>query len=258
LLQVCSFKSSSLLEEVFMAIGTIANGCEADFERYLPHLRQYLLAGLVNWKEYQVCSAAVGVVGDVARAVGEKMVPYCNEIISIFLDHLNNGEVNRNVKPMILSTFGDIALAIGGHFDPYLSHVMDILFKACAWPISDPEDRDEVDFTNSLREAILEAFTGILQAMRTEGRGQRIEPYMDRIFQFIQAIWKERQFSPSVFKFALGTLGDLTHCVQDRARSWVTQEWVSQMINQAQKSKSDKVTKENAKYLKQLLDALRK
>jgi len=71
-----------------MAIGALANKIEADFERYMPHFAPYLVLGLRNPKEYQVCTVAVGVVGDVCRAIEAKMVPFCDDIFVALFQNL--------------------------------------------------------------------------------------------------------------------------------------------------------------------------
>jgi importin subunit beta-1 len=95
--------------------------------------------------------------------------------------------MNRDVKPLILSTFGDIALAIGGHFEKYLMVVMSMLAQACMTEVDPVRPRvlsprlvlhtdlrqnnyDLVDFLNALRESIFEAYTGIFQGMRSDGK----------------------------------------------------------------------------------------
>ena len=168
-LQVLGFKNATLHEEAFMAIGALANCCEADFDRYLAHLHPYLLRGISNWQEPQVCITAVGVVGDLCRAVGDKILPYCNQIMEILLQNVNNNDIQRDIKPLIMGTFGDIALAINGNFEPYMNYVMPILALASGMTY-DPEDPDLVDHINQLREGILEAYTGIIQAMRVDNK----------------------------------------------------------------------------------------
>jgi len=46
---------------------------EADFEKYMPHFRPFLCLGLNNYEEHQVCGVAVGVVGDICRALEGKV-----------------------------------------------------------------------------------------------------------------------------------------------------------------------------------------
>ncbi len=54
----------------------------------MPHFRPFLMNGLRNYEDYHVCAVAVGVVGDVCRALVNKMVPYCDEIVSLLLQDL--------------------------------------------------------------------------------------------------------------------------------------------------------------------------
>jgi hypothetical protein len=37
---------------------------------------------------WQVCLAAVGLVGDMCRALGLKMLPFCNELMMVLLENL--------------------------------------------------------------------------------------------------------------------------------------------------------------------------
>jgi importin subunit beta-1 len=46
------------------------------------------------------------------------------------MENLSNGQVNRQVKPGILSVFGDVALAIGVEFKKYMDLVMQTLMQA--------------------------------------------------------------------------------------------------------------------------------
>lgn len=88
LIKVLASKSATVHEEAFMAIGALANVVEGDFEKYMPALRPLLLNGLRAHEEYAVCSVAVGVVGDISRAIQRKISPYCDEIVSLLLENL--------------------------------------------------------------------------------------------------------------------------------------------------------------------------
>jgi importin subunit beta-1 len=37
---------------------------------------------------FKVCLAAVGLVGDLCRALGQKMLPYCDEVMMMLLENL--------------------------------------------------------------------------------------------------------------------------------------------------------------------------
>ena len=78
----------------------------------------------------QVCNIAVGVVNDLASAMGEAIVPYCDDIMRTLLENLRALELNRDVKPVIIACFGDIALNIGSKFEKYLPVVMNVMDQA--------------------------------------------------------------------------------------------------------------------------------
>src|SRR5689334_19169359 len=96
-LKVFESKSASVHEEALMAVGAIANGMlttffcklcshrisavDSDFIRYMPNFHKWLEFALRNWEEHMVCGVAVGVVGDICRALGEKILPYCDVIV---------------------------------------------------------------------------------------------------------------------------------------------------------------------------------
>lgn len=65
------------------AIGAVAIGVGRQFAKYLPSLYPYLKAGLANHREWQVCLTTVGALTDVCDAVGEELLPYCDEIVSL-------------------------------------------------------------------------------------------------------------------------------------------------------------------------------
>ncbi len=58
------------------------------FLKYMESFKNVLFQGLRNFEEHQVSQAAVGVVGDLARNVGNKILPYCDDIMTILLEGL--------------------------------------------------------------------------------------------------------------------------------------------------------------------------
>ena len=75
-------------------------------------------------------------LSDISRAIEDQLFPYCNRIMQILLENLQSNEVNRNVKPHIISAFGDIALAIGDKFEYYIQHVVSMLQSAQVTTVS--------------------------------------------------------------------------------------------------------------------------
>jgi len=123
-------KSGGVQEDALMAVSTLVEVLGEGFGKYMEAFKPFLVVGLKNVAEYQVCHAAVGLFGDICRAMSDRALPYCDEVMTILLENLSNQEVHRVVKPSILSVFGDVALALGKEFKKYLDVVMQTLMQA--------------------------------------------------------------------------------------------------------------------------------
>lgn len=75
---------------------------------------------------------AVGIIGDISRALGEQSAGYAGAFMNALLVNLQSDVLNRNVKIAVLSCFGDIALAIGAQFEPHVDNAMGVLRQAGA------------------------------------------------------------------------------------------------------------------------------
>jgi len=254
-LQVFTSKSASVHEEALMAVGAIANAVEVDFEKYMPHFRPFLTLGLRNYEEHQVCAVAVGVVGDTSRALGPKLLPFCDEIVSLLLQDLQNPLLNRNVKPPILSCFGDIALAIGGEFVKYLGIVMNMLQQASTTTV-DMNDYDLVDYLNQLREGIFEAYTGIIQGLRSDGMADpHFLPFVNHVVNFVGFVFSDNTRSSSVTRGAVGVLGDLAHALGAQVKQPLSQPFVKELLAECIKS-DDSQTVDVAQWAKDVISNL--
>ena len=96
LLQVFGTKNAAAHEEALMAAGALADKLEKGFERYMLQFKDVVMMGLRNHEEFQVCTVAVGVVGDLTRALGQGLAQYCNEIVQALLEILQVRAVMRS------------------------------------------------------------------------------------------------------------------------------------------------------------------
>lgn len=214
LVKVLSTQNPVAAEEAFMALGALAAAVEADFEQYLDVVSPYVLSGLQNYTDWQVCNAAVGCAGDLCRALEAKMIPVCDALVQCLLQDLQNPELNRQVKPNVLSCLGDVALAIGGAFDKYLEITLQMLDQAGQTVLPPDADEDLVDYLNVLREGILEAYTGIIQGLK-DGDKQALftqSNALNVVCGFIVRIAQDSKAGKSdesVVTHAIGLVGDL-------------------------------------------------
>lgn len=155
-------KQSTTREDAFLAVASMINALEADFARYAEPFMPHLFTALQTPAEYQLCSIAVGIIGDLARSLGEGIVMYCNSFMQLLVSNLQSPVLHRNVKPNILSCFGDVAMAIGDKFEPYLEIVMMVLQQAGSMR-AEKDNYEMIEYVNTLHEGNVEAYVGIVQ-----------------------------------------------------------------------------------------------
>lgn len=192
-LKVFACRSSTVHEEAMLAIGALAYATGPEFEKYMQEFFKYLEMGLQNFEEYQVCAITVGVVGDICRALDNKVLPYCDGIMNHLIKDLSSEELHRSVKPPIFSCFGDVALAIEEHFEKYVPYALQMMQGAaelCAR--MDTSDDELIDYANQLKRSIFEAYSGILQGFKNS-KSEIMLPYAQHLFQFIETVFRDKQ-----------------------------------------------------------------
>jgi len=233
ILTVFQSKNAIAHEEAFMAAGAIADELGGEFIKYMQHFHPCLLMGLRTYEEYQVCTVAVGVVGDLCRALESQIAPFCDDIVRCLLENLQNPELNRSVKPPVLSAFGDIALAVGGNFEKYLQVTMLMLGQASMTTFP-PDNEDLIDYLNLLREGILEAYTGIIQGLKSENKQELLLSFIDGIAAFLDMISQDEHRDESVVRNAIGVIGDLGDSLGARVYPYVTRPFVATFLQDGQ------------------------
>ncbi|KAL2621419.1 hypothetical protein R1flu_001624 [Riccia fluitans] len=208
-LRVFACRSATVHEEAMLAIGALAYATGAEFGKYMQEFYRYLEMGLQNFEEYQVCAVTVGVVGDICRALDDKVLPFCDSIMTQLLKDLSSNQLHRSVKPPIFSCFGDIALAIGEHFEKYLIYSMPMLQGAAELSAMQTVRDDEmIDYNNQLRSGIFEAYSGIFQGFKNS-KAELMVPYAGHILHFIENVYQDKDRDDVVTKAAIGVMGDL-------------------------------------------------
>lgn len=237
-------KTGGVQEDVLLAISTLVEVLGENFLNYMEAFKPYLGVSLKNFEEYTVCLAAVGLVGDLCRALGQKVLPYCDEIMMMLLENLGNSTVHRSVKPQILSVFGDIALAIGPYFKNYLEYVLNTLQQASQAQV-DKTDYDMIDYLNELRGGCLEAYTGIVQGLKGEGEQPNadvnlIQPHVGHIMSFMEHIALDEDHSDENVAAACGLIGDLCTAFGASMLPLVDKEPITGLISKGRRGKASK------------------
>ncbi|KAL1994105.1 hypothetical protein VTN49DRAFT_2774 [Thermomyces lanuginosus] len=235
LLQVLSSlpPSSSVPDLVLAAIGGVANAVDEDFLKYMESFLPFLYKALENHEAPGLCAMAVGLVGDITRALSEKVQPYCDAFMNHMLKILTSSGLRDTLKPSVLVTFGDIAQAIGTQFDPYLTVVVQVLQQAAQVSLAEDVDVDTINYVESLREGIVDAWSGILLAYKDKPQVVQLRPHVESIFQLLHSIYEDPHRGEGLSRSALGVIGDLADAFPNgEFAEYFRANWVTQFIRE--------------------------
>ena len=251
-----SAKQPTVLEDAFVAVGTVIVALEADFEKYLDAFLPFLVEGLRNHEEHQLCTISVGIVGDVCRSLAERATKYSETLVLALFEDLQSPVLHRNVKPHILSCFGDIAMAIGPAFESYLPTAMAVLQQASmVQNAPDTADYEMVEYVNDLREGIAEAYVGIVSGFRMAGKADVLLPYMDYTLAFVGLVASDSiDRSETLLRSTIGLVGDLaTAYPTGPVMVKLQQPWVFEYIKVGRSRGNGTETRKTANWAREVL-----
>ncbi|KAG4953859.1 hypothetical protein JHK87_039453 [Glycine soja] len=137
------------------------------------------------------------------------------------LMHLSSNQLHRSIKPSIFSCFGDLALPFIHNFDKYLLYAMPMLQSAVeVYAHTSGADDDMTEYTNSLTNGILKAYSGILLGFKDSNkhdaflmqRTLSLDESLDRYSQlFEKSFSKETKWQRSKCKSSKLTNEDNNH-----------------------------------------------
>lgn len=247
--------SAAAVEEALLAVGALAEAAGKEFIRYMPHFMPILGQALSNIQHHQILSIAVGVVGEFCRALGAEMVPYTDNIVYLLLEALKSPNLDRSVKPPILSCFGDIAMAVKGNFDKYLKQVMECMQQAATSSVQmeiNTDDYDTIEWVMMLREAIFEAYIGIVSGLKDASKQELLMPdQVNWLLAFCELIVENASnmtgMPDEIFRTVLGVLGDLADAVPNIKEVLAVKPWIQIIVNKGSHASDDR-TKETARW----------
>lgn len=245
--------SAASLEDAFLAVGAVASVVGRDFSRYMQHFIPILNHALSNLQHHQMVGVAIGVTSEVSRALGKNLIPFSDNIVFLLLEALKSTTLDRSIKPAILTCLGDVAMSVKGVFENYLEQVMAFMKQAAESSMHlevSTDDLDSMDWVQLLREAVLEAYTGIVSGLKDEGKQELLMPYLEWIMAFSEIIVERAQngyVDQDMIKPIMALMGDLGDAIgqfKDVARQ---KAWIQRMVDGGSKS-SDARTREIASW----------
>lgn len=236
-LQILGQPNSSAHEEAFMLSGSLAHACGANFSKYMEAFFAAVLAALNATDSVGVCAVATDLVGDLGRALEAQLVPVADELMKVLLKNLSDPNVDRSLKPRVIASIGDVAQAVRAQFDRYMPYVMPVFAQASMLHIPEP-DLDDIDFLEELREAVLSAYTAIVQDAVGHNDAASFNPFLGGVVEFIRALSTLPQPTSGIVGKALGLAGDLLINVPESRRA-LKMAMLNPLMQHAQQSGED-------------------
>lgn len=232
---------SSVPEIAFAAVGGLAGALGPDFMPYMEHFMPFLIGGLSKRDDDTLCSVAVGLVSDIVNSLGEAVRPFCNSLLETMLENPGFGTFPVSSKPAVLQTLGDIAQAIGGvEFEVYLNHVAAVLISASEVTTHPGimNSFDALDFVSSLREGIMDAWSGILLAYKGTPQAPLVQPFVEPMFRLLNAVASTSNRSEGLLRSSVGVIADLADTFSSgEYASYFQNDFVTLLTKEARNSR---------------------
>ncbi|NXY49640.1 IMB1 protein, partial [Ceuthmochares aereus] len=244
--------SGGVQEDALMAVSTLVEVLGGEFLKYMDAFKPFLGIGLKNYAEYQVCLAAVGLVGDLCRALQSNILPFCDEVMQLLLENLGVSVY------LLISWFVTVGLHTeeevgGGRSRSPVGHTLLPSLKPkpatlLKWTLPFPfqSDYDMVDYLNELREGCLEAYTGIIQGLKGDQENVHpdvmlVQPRVEFILSYIDHIAGDEDHTDGVVACAAGLIGDLcTAFGKDVLKLVEARPMIHELLTEGRRSKTNK------------------
>lgn len=195
--------------ECLLVIMAVITATEDQFQKYLAAAYQYIMKGIKKTDAINVSKCGISIIGDATQALGQKMLPYCDDIMESFVKILRNHLVEKQIKLTVFTSFGSIALSIGASFEKYLPVVMTLMREAATVQLPENADEETLEYMTDLRSEIMSSYTCILQGMNDSQRQSNLVPYIQSIFDVIQTVVIKEINEEEVMNHTVGLIGDL-------------------------------------------------
>eukprot|EP00043_Microstomoeca_roanoka_P027243 m.13887 g.13887 ORF g.13887 m.13887 type:complete len:879 (+) comp7447_c0_seq1:172-2808(+) len=247
LLQAGGKSGSEAAEDAFGVVSALLRKLERDYAPYFDVTKPLVVEALQNTQHSQTCLAAVGALSDLLLALQDQVKPYVQEFMSLLMEILAVPDVDRSVKPQVISTFGDFAQAIGADIESFLPMLLPVLKTACmSATASESDDEDDIAFMNSLRESLLETYTNILQAL-TDDQAQATAALMSItedigfVINFIAHISQDPNLSYACIRILAGFIGDCLRAFGRDIKALLNEELVTYIVSKGKESDDESI-----------------
>ena len=246
------FPNSLIEEDVFIAIGAVAGTPNVNFQLYMEALLPFILNTL-NDALPQMTITAIGLISDISNSLGPGIEAYAQTLMTVLGELWSRADVSRDVKSSVLSCFGDIASSMGPSFAYFLPNVMQVVSEASSLQISDDSSLEFLDYVTGLREAVTDAYVGIVTGLHDTP--QELLPYLKQIISFLSMVTTDASIlrTDSTVRSIVGLLGDIASMYgPGQLRELYSEQWITEFIRKARTDQSySSVTRDTARWARE-------
>jgi importin subunit beta-1 len=165
----------------------------------LPSFTPYFYGAIKNARDVSVLKSGLVCLGALCDGLQENLYLFdngqlCNTVLGSLISHLQDPEVDRYLRALIITSFGDIAMAIKTNIVNYYPHIISILSAASDIPITANDDEDTIDYVIALREAILECFPVLVIQMCDAKQASAVIPSLSKMIPFMEVLWNQTDY----------------------------------------------------------------
>lgn len=236
---------NNVVEEAVQATGTLAQTIESRFEPYMQRFGPYLVFALRKQDIASVCKAGTMCVGDLARAIGDRISLYLGDLVPALLSNLESSSMDAEVKVQSIGSLADLVCNARGAFVTYIPSVLSFITSAAqasSQPIDDTKDPDMAEYMIRLREVIMQFYVSCLQGLNEAGQADVILNEFPQIVNYAMHITQET-FKPSqdLHLSSCGVIGDGVVAYKGRVKQFVTGPQVVGYLNRQASSPAQRV-----------------
>ena len=240
-------------EEAVLGLGTFASALgNNSVMRFATSIVPVLDQCIKNPTELDVCKAAIGALGDLARATTDKVFSqFLGTVMLPLIAILKNPEIDRSLYSYVMSALGDIAQAVRDDFIAQIPQLITVAQQAMACKVN-LDDPDQADFLYDLQESCFTFIAGVNSGLTSCNQAAAILPYAPGITQCINIAYNNHQRPESVSNAIVGAICDLVIAAGPRVKEVMIpgQPWAEfpTMVNTIMQNAENNATKTNCAF----------
>jgi len=242
---------ASAQEEAVLGLGTLAIALGRGVDSHAERVCKVLQECISKPNEVDICKAAIGSLGDVARSMEEGFSKFIPVFAPLLFGLFRVTGINRSIFSPVMSTLGDFAQCAPNDMKQFIPQVITVVTQAMACKV-DVSNEDDMDFLFDLQENCFTCIAGINSGLTTIKQSSLILTYSGSITQCISTAYNNMDRPESLSNAIVGAICDLVIAAGMQAKEVLApgKPWSAfpTMVSCILENAKEPMTKENCKF----------